>query len=187
MNGGVGAEFGMEGSGEEIFFLDERGFARIFSEDVDAGADALNDGSADEDHFHRFILEFGRAKENVAGELAAVGVAKDGHVEKAERSLRGIFDFCSEENGSGAGAEDGAAGAGEIANRVEEAFFLEELQLRGAFAAGEDEAIALSELRGRAHFDGFGAELMKHGGVGGEVALDGEDADFQANHPSALR
>lgn len=57
VNGGVGAEFGMEGGGQEIVFLNEGRFAGIFGEDVNAGADILDDGSADEDHFHGFLLE----------------------------------------------------------------------------------------------------------------------------------
>ena len=104
------------------------------------------------------------------------------------RSLRescgGFLTLCGEENGAGAGAKDGAAFAGEIADGVVETFFLEELELRGAFAAGEDEAVAALEIGDGADFDGFRAEFVEHGGVGVEVALDGEDADF---HRTILR
>lgn len=178
VDGGVRAEFGMERGSEEMLFLDEGGFARVFGENVDTGANAFDDGSADENHFHRLVLELGGAKENVAGELAAVGVAEDGHLKKTERSLRGIFDVGGEQDRAGARAEDGTAFAGEPLDGVEEAFFLKELELGGAFAAGENEAIAASELRRRANLEGFGAKLAEHGSMSGEVALDGEDADF---------
>jgi hypothetical protein len=91
--------------------------------------------------------------------------------------LGGIFDVGGEEDGAGAGAENGAAFGGELADRVEEAFFLKELKLRGAFAAGEDESVGLAEIGDGADFEGLGAECLENGGVCGEVALDGEDAD----------
>jgi hypothetical protein len=52
------------------------------------------------------------------------------------------------------------------------------LELGGAFAAGEDEGIAGFEIGDGADFDGVGAEVVEHGGVGVEVTLDGEDSDF---------
>ena len=42
-----------------------------------------------------------------------------------------------------------------------EAFFFQELQLRGAFAAGEDQAVAALEIGGRADLDGFHAETRR--------------------------
>jgi len=83
-----------------------------------------------------------------------------------------------EENGSGTGAENGTAFGGELANGVEEAFFLEELKLRGALAAGEDEGVGMAEIGEGADLEGLHAQCLEGGGVCGEVALDGEDADF---------
>jgi len=59
-----------------------------------------------------------------------------------------------------------------------ETFFLKELQLRGGFAARKNQRVAFLEIRYGADFFGFGAERVQHGGVCGEVALDGEDSDF---------
>ncbi len=178
MDGGVGGEFGVEGGGEDVILLDEGGRAFVLGEDGDVGSDFFDDGAANENHFEWFFLQGGVAEENVAGELAAVAVAKDGHVEELERILRGIFDVVGEEDGSGTGAKDSAAFAGVIADGVVETFFLEELELRGAFAAGENEAVAAVEIGDGADFDGLCAEFVKHGGVGVEVALDGQDANF---------
>ena len=47
-----------------------------------------------------------------------------------------------------------AAFVGKFADGVVETFFLEELELRGAFAAGEDEAVAAVEIGDGADFDG---------------------------------
>jgi len=88
-----------------------------------------------------------------------------------------IFDVRGEEDGAGAGAENGAALGGELADGVEETFFLEELELRGAFAAGEDEGVGMAEIGDGADLEGLHAESLESGGVCGEVALDGEDAD----------
>ena len=72
--------------------------------------------------------------------------------------MRGILDVSGEENGAGAGAENGAAFGGELADGVEEAFFLEELELRGAFAAGEDEGVGFAEIGDGADLEGLRAE-----------------------------
>jgi hypothetical protein len=52
------------------------------------------------------------------------------------------------------------------------------LELRGAFAAGKDQAITAMEIGDSADFDGFRAEFLEHFGVGLEVTLDGKNADF---------
>jgi hypothetical protein len=128
----------MERGCEEIVFFNEDGFAGVFGEDFDRISGAIDDGTANENHFERFGFDFARAEENVAGELTAVGVAENGHVHEAERGLRGILDFGGEENCSGASAENCVAVGSEFPDSVVEALFLEELELCGAFAARED-------------------------------------------------
>lgn len=178
VDGGVGGEFGVEGGGEDFALFHERGLAFMFGENCDARSDFFDDGAANENHFERIFLERAGAEEYVAGELAAVAIAQNGHVQEFKRILRRIFDVGGKENGSRAGAKNGAALGRESADCVVEALFLEELELRGAFAAGEDEAIAAIEIGDGTDFHGVGAELVKHGGVGLEVTLDGENADF---------
>jgi hypothetical protein len=178
VDGGIVGEFGMKGSGEKIIFLDKCGLAGMAREHIDAGTNAFDDRATDENHFERIFFQGARAEENIAGELAAIAVAEDGHVEKAERRLRRIVDMSSEEDCAGTGAEDGVTGVGEFADGVVQAFFAEKLQLRGGFAAGKDEAVAGFEIVDGAHLDGVRAEGLQSGGVGGEVTLDSEDADF---------
>lgn len=170
----------MKGGGEEIFVLYEDGLAGVFGEDIERVAGAFDDGAADEDHFERSGLEFARAKENVASDLATVGVAENGHVHKAKRGLRGMFDFGGKQDGAGAGAENGAAAAREITDRVVEAFFLEKLELRGAFTARKDEAVALFEVGDGADFECLRAKFVEARGVGFEVTLNGENSDLQS-------
>jgi len=173
MDGSVRGEFGVEGGGEDVIFLDEGGLAFVLGEDGDVGSNFFDDRAANENHFERIFLQSGAAEENVAGELAAIPVAKDGHVEELERVLRRILDLVGEEDRSGTGAKDSAAFAGKIANGVVETFFLEELELRGAFAAGENQAIAAVKIGNGADFDGLRTEFLEHGGVSLEVTLNG--------------
>jgi hypothetical protein len=57
---------------------------------------------------------------------------------------------------------------------------LEEFQHGGRFATGDDEAVEIRRgLRG-AHQDGVGSGFGQSCGVGGVVALNGEDADERA-------
>jgi hypothetical protein len=52
------------------------------------------------------------------------------------------------------------------------------LQLCGGFASWKNQRVAFMQISYGADFFGFGAEGVKHCGVGGEVALNGEDSDF---------
>src|SRR5439155_6837713 len=143
MHGCIICEFGMEGRGKDVALLNESRFAGIFGEDVDSGAHALDNGSADENHFHRFGFELGGSEKNVAGELAAISIAQNSHVQKAQRRLWRIGDVCGKENCASAGAEDGRIVRGEFFDGFEETFFHEELQLGGAFPAGKDKSMSL--------------------------------------------
>ncbi len=159
-------------------FLNESGLAGMLSENGDAWANTFNDGAADEHHFERICFQGAGAEENIAGELAAVTVAENGHIEKAERGLRGIIDMSGEQDCAGTGAENGVAVVSKFANGVVEAFFLEKLELRGAFATGKDQAVAGFKIVDGADLDGVRAEGLQSGGVSFEVTLDSEDADF---------
>ncbi len=138
-------------------------------------------GRANENHFERLVVQSCFAGDDVAVDLAAVAVAKDGHVEEAEGILFRIFYVGGEQDCAGAGAENWTVRRDELSDGFVEAFFLEELELCGAFAAGKDQAVAAFEIGGRADLDGVGAEIGEHFCVGGEVALDSEDSDFQAS------
>ncbi len=177
----VRCEFRMEGSREQVVLPYEDGFACEFSEDLEIGAYALDDRSPDENHFHRSVFQSGWTEENVAGDLAAVGIAKDGHVHQTQRTLRGIFYFRGEQDCAGAGAKDGPTVGGELANGVRKAFSLEKLKLRCALAAGKNQTIAVFKVDDGAHLNGIGVEAPEHRGVGLEITLNGKNSDFQLN------
>ena len=103
-------------------------------------AGAGDAGGSDEDHFEWAAGEFGRGGEDGGVDLAAVGVAFDGNVERAERLLRGVLYVFCEKDRSGAGAE-GRDVADEGGEGVEEVVALEEFEHGGGFAAGDDEAV----------------------------------------------
>src|SRR5277367_6593961 len=168
----------MKGAGKDVSALDESGMMVVSGEDFYIGSYRFDDRAANEDHLERFVFEFCFAEENVTGKLPAVGIAKNGYVQEAERGLLGTLHVLCEKDGTGAGAENCFAVGGKLADGVLKAFFFEELQLRGAFAAWKDETGALLELRDGANFYGVSAEFAEAGGVGCEISLDGEDADF---------
>ena len=103
----IRAEFGVEGGGEDMAILDEDGLAVVFGEDGDSLPDCFDDWSSNKNHFERLFGEGGRAKEDVAGKLAAVTVAENRHIKEFQRILRGILNLSGEENRSSASAEDG--------------------------------------------------------------------------------
>jgi hypothetical protein len=179
VDGEIVGEFGMKSGGEQIVFLNQRRLAGMARENGNAGTDAFDNGATDENHFEGILFQSARAEENIAGKLAAVAVAEDGHVEKAERGLRRIVDVAGEEDCACTSAEDGVTGAGEFPDGVVQAFFAEELELRGGLATGKDQAVAGFEIVDGADLDSFGAEGLQSGGVGGEVTLNSENADFQ--------
>jgi len=186
VNGGVGGQFGVESGSEDVAALHEDRFALMFRQDGHSPADFFDDRTADEHHFERFCGERAGFEEDVACELAAVAVAKDGHVQELERILGGVFDLSGQKNGTGAGAEDGVACGGKFADGAVEAFLLEELELGGGFASGKDKAVATIEITDGADFDGRGAEFAEAGGVGGEITLDSEDADVHVVFPTRV-
>ena len=180
VDGRVRSKFGMKRGSEEILVLYKDGFAGVFGEDFEGVAGTFDDGAADEDHLHRSGFEFARAEEDVAGDLAAVRVAENRHVHKAKRGLRGIFDFGGEQDRPSAGAKNGAAGVCEVSNSVVEAFFLEKLELRCAFTARKDKAVALFQVCDGADFERLRAEFAEARGVGFEVTLNGENSYLQS-------
>ena len=177
MDGGVGGKFWVESGGEDAPALDQDRLALMLREDSNSLPNFFDDGRADENHFEWAIGDRRGAGKNVAGKLASVAVPQNSHVEKPERILRGVLHMIGEEYGTGTGTKDGMM-FGEFANRVVETFLLEELELCGGFAAGQNESVTRTEVGNGADFGGFGAEFAEARGVGGEVTLDGEDPDF---------
>src|SRR5579863_4734818 len=106
MHGRIVGELRMESRGEDASLPDQRWLARIFGEDFDASADLIDDRPADEYHFHRLRLQLCRTEKDVAGQLSAVSIAKNGHVEKAERVLRRVLHRGGKKDRTRTGAEN---------------------------------------------------------------------------------
>jgi hypothetical protein len=168
----IGGKFRVKGSGEDVALFYQCGFPFKFSQNTDAGCNLFDDRAANEHHLQRIFLERRGTEENIAGKLAAVAIAQNGHVQKFEGILPGIFHMCGQKNRSGAGAKYGSAFAGEFPNGVVKTLFLEELQLCGAFSARQDETVTTFQVGYGAHFKGVHAEFVKHFGVGLKITLD---------------
>jgi hypothetical protein len=171
-------KFGMKGGREKIVFLNQRRLAGMSGKNVDTRTNAFDNWATDENHFEGILFQSARAEENIAGKLAAVAVAEDDDVEKAERGLGWIVDVSGEEDRARTSAEDGVTFVSKFADSIVQAFFAEELELRGGFASGKDQAVAGFEIVDGADLNGFGAEGLQSGSVCGEVTLNSEDADL---------
>jgi len=194
MDAAVGGELGVEGGSHEVALAHQGGESFALGEDLDGGAGAGDAGGANEDHFKRAAGQGSFGGENGGVDLAAVGVAFNDGVEQAEGTLGRMEDFAGEQDGSGAGAEDGL-GLAELLQGVEEVAALEEFEHGSGFATGEDEGVEGLLVAGVAVeakvFGGFderrdGAAVGEGLGVGGVVALEGEDADAGAGGQCAF-
>src|SRR5271157_133207 len=166
----------MEGRDEMAALFDQDGVAVVAGEDADGGTGAPDDGSADEHSFHltgsgaREEFGLGFDLGDAAIDLAAVGVAFDVDIHKAQALLGGAGDFIGNEDGAGAGAEDGFAGA-ELGHGIEEAVEAQELEHGGAFTAGDDEGIERAEVVGLTDVDGLGAGALEGRAVRRKIPL----------------
>lgn len=176
MNAAVLRKLGMECGGKNMLLADENGEAVALGEDFDTFAGLHDAGGADVDHLQWAAFEFRCGFDDGAVDLTSVGIAFHGRVEHGKALLRGVADFFCQQDASGTGAE-GRLRFHEGLQSVEEAVAGEEFQKCGRFAAGDDEAVDVYQLLGLADEDGFGSGVAQGGGVGIEVALNGEDAD----------
>src|SRR5258708_25586808 len=117
-----------------------------FREDFHGWADAFDDRRADEDHFERLVLELGSSPFHFARQLPPIAVPEHRDIQKPERGLRGVVYLASEKNRTSAGTEDCAAPFGKLRNAIEQSFFLQELKLRRAFAAGHNQSVTSFEV-----------------------------------------
>ena len=132
-----------------------------------------DDGSADEHGFQVASLRHGDVCD-AAIDLAPVGVALDGDVHQTEACLRGMRDFARQQNRAGATSVNRLL-PGEALERFGEPFLIEQLQHGSAFAAGDDQAVALLQVGSGAHFDGVAAGAVDRFAMRFEVALEGQN------------
>jgi hypothetical protein len=178
VDSGIGCELWVERGREHFPLLYENRMSGIFRENFHAFADRLDDGRANKNHFERFFVQLGATFVNVAGELASIGVAQHGNVHQAKRRLRGAVNITSHENGAGAGAEERAAIRSELFQLVEETLFGQDFQMRGTFAAGQDDTGKSIEIFGLADENMVDAKTVESFGVRFVITLNGENANL---------
>ena len=176
MNAAVLRELGMECGCKNMLLADENREALALGEDFDTFACLHDAWGADVDHLQWAAFQLRFSFDDGAVDLASVGIAFHGRVEHGKALLCGIANLFCQQNASGAGAE-GRLRFHEGLQSVEEAVAGEEFQECGRFAAGDDESVDVDQLLGLADEDGFGSGIAQGGGVGIEVALNGEDSD----------
>jgi hypothetical protein len=169
----VGAEFGVEGGGEEMAFADQDGKAVTAGQGFNLRAGVGDARGADEDHLERAALECCRDGEDAGVDLAAVGVALDRDVEGGEGFLCGAFYVLCEQDRARTSAE-GWRGFNEGLESVEEAIALEEFEEGGGLASRDDEAVDIGEFVQSADQLRRYGESSERFGVGLECSLQGE-------------
>jgi len=179
VDAGIGREFRVEGGDQMATLLSEDGISVIGGEHLNGGAGGADDGSANEDRFE--VPEGGREIDDAGIELAAVGVALDFDIHEPERLLFRGGDVRREEDGSGAGAEDGL-GLAVSAERLKEIFAMEDFEHGGAFASRQDEAVGRVHFSGGADLDGLCARCFQRAHMPIVVPLQGEDSDDLTSH-----
>src|SRR5215203_4177343 len=172
VDAGVVGELGVEGSDQEASLPEKHGFAVELGEDLDVAARLVDSRGPDEDAAQRRLvaaeLEIGLE----AGDLTAVGVARDLGVDQAEV-------LSVEDDQARAGAEDRLL---EAPDRVLEAVEAHQAHEGGRLAARHDEAVEALELLRFAHLDRVRTEPPQHGRVLAEVPLESQDADFHVRN-----
>ncbi len=103
MHASIFAEFGMEGCRHHSSLPDGDWIVAFGCDYFYSGADAFDLGGADEDHFDGLFAESAFA--DGAVDLAAVGVAADADVERAQSGLLWVLYFAGQQDCAGAGAE----------------------------------------------------------------------------------
>ncbi len=166
----------MECGGKNMQLADENREAVALGEDFDTFAGLYDTWGADVDHLQWAPSQFRFGFDDGTVDLASVGIAFHRRVEHGKALLRWIADFFCQQNASGAGSE-GRLRFHKGLQRVEEAVAGKKFQECGRFAAGDNEAVDVYQFLGFADEDGFGSGVAQGGGVGIEIALNGEDAD----------
>src|SRR5438067_7621042 len=160
----------MESGCHGVALADGDRVCAVRGDDLYSWPDALDLRRADENHLCRLTEEI--AFPNRAVDLAAVSVAPDSNVERAESDLLGIFDFSRQEDGSGAGAKR-RPHPDELLQLFKSGF-AQEFEEGAGLATRNDETVDLIELLGFFNEHNFGAQLFQASAVRIEIALQGQ-------------
>src|SRR5665213_2605753 len=153
--------------------LDPHRVPVVSSEYGAACAQTANDGRADEHGFQVATLRHGDVRD-AAIDLTSVSIAFDGDVHEGEAGLRGIRDFTGQQNRPGAASVNRSV-LTEALEGFGEPFLIEQLQHSGAFAAGDDQAVAPFQIREGTHFDRVAAGTIDCLAMRCEVALESQN------------
>src|SRR6267143_2250062 len=177
---GVVCQFRIKGGRHNLVPLHQRGLPGVLRENFDARASALNDRATNENHFQRFLLQFRWAADHVARDLPPVAIPQHGHIQQFQRILPRIPHFRGEQYSSGARPEDCSSLLREFPNGVRQALFPQELQLRRALAARQNQAVAALKMRGSAHLRRFRAQPRQHRRVRLKISLHRQNPDLHS-------
>ena len=146
MHGRIARKLRVKRRSHDVPLLHEHRFAGELGEDFQARANAIDDRRANKNHFQGCVRQHAGTKKDVAGEMPAIGVAQNGHVQKSQRGLCRIFHFGGEQNRSRTGSKDGAPFRRKLLHRVKQALFLQELELRSALPSRQNQPVAPVEI-----------------------------------------
>ena len=172
-------EFRVKSRGENSLIPDEHRVIPFPRQYFDAGAQRLKSRGANKNHFQRITAEFCRLGDNMAVELAAVGVAANADVEYAQSLLRRIENIAGKQNGAGAGAK-GRLSLDEITQLLKP-IFAEQFEECGGFAAGDDQRGDLVELLRLLDEHHLRSEFFETSAVSVEIALQRENSDLMGS------
>ena len=178
VDGRVVCQLRMKGRSHDIFALDQRRLSRVFGKNLYTRPGALNHRPANEYHFQRLFLERGGTAYDIASDLPPVRVSDHRHIHEIQRILLRMRHIPSKQNRTRARSENCSAALGKFYDFVRQAFFLQKLQLSGAFAAGKNQPVAAFEVSRRAHFGRLRAKLFQHRRVRLKISLHCQNPDF---------
>src|SRR5262249_1433232 len=146
----------------------------------DLRAHALDLRRAYENHLERRRLATfpQHALPNRTVGLAAIGIAANADVERAQPRLRWIRHLARQHDSSRAGAECGLEAHKFL--QLLKTFFAQNFQERARFTARNHQAVDGIELLRLAHQHHLRPEVFEAAAVGFKISLNGEHTDFHA-------
>src|SRR5882724_1306393 len=166
---------------QHISPLHQRRFSLVAGQHSNALPHLFNNRPADKDHLQRLLLQCARTKKHITRQLPPVAIPQNRHVQQAERFLRRIIHFRRQQNCSRARPENRSTGPRKFTDGVKQPFFLQELQLRCGFSAGQHDPVAPFQILHRAHFHRFRAQLLQHGRMRREITLYRHDSNLHGS------
>src|SRR5579884_2713797 len=180
MNALIARELGMKGCRHVPALLHQHGRVLITRQNARVLAETANDRGANEHRLQFPALQpaprLRMQAHDAAVDLPSVGIALHIQIHQPQRALLRPRNTLSQQDGARAGAENRLLLA-ETAQWLEQVLLIDQLEHGRALAAGDDQAIDISELRRRAHRFRLRTGAPQCIFVGFEIALEREHAD----------